>query len=229
MKASNIAAFIADLFFPNRCPICREFIAWDDFICDKCSSCLTPFPDGVCQKCGKVKCICNSEKVYCDRSFVCFYYEGLAREGILSLKDGHKEFGYYLGKLLGERISVSGLDADCVIPVPMSDKKRRTRGYNQAEVIARQIADINRIPLFNNIIFKKDSAEQHTLSRTERMKNVSGFYGGSALLYNKKLILCDDVITTGATVNRCAGILKEMGAAEVYAAAGTTTKLKKDE
>lgn len=223
---NKLAAFIIDLLFPNRCPICREFINWNEFICGNCSSKLKPFPDDVCAKCGKDLCICKEIKY--DKAFVCFYYENSAKDGIISLKDGHKEFGYYTGVLLGQKISET-IKADCIVPVPMSKKSYRNRRYNQAEVIARQIADINNIPLYNNFIFKNESVAQHNLSKAERIKNVSAYYGGNLKLDNMKIILCDDVITTGSTMNRCAAILKEMGAAAVYGAAAATTKLKRNE
>lgn len=223
---NKLATFIIDLLFPNRCPICREFINWNEFICGKCGSKLRPFPDDICPKCGKNFCMCKEIKY--DKAFVCFYYENSAKAGIFSLKDGHKEFGYYTGNLLGQKISES-IKADCIVPVPMSKKSYRNRRYNQAEVIAKQIADINNIPLYNNFIFKNESATQHNLSKAERIKNVSAYYSGNLKLDNMKIILCDDIITTGSTMNRCAAILKEMGAAEVYAAAAATTKLKRNE
>lgn len=225
---NKLAAFITDLFFPNRCPICSGYINYDSFICESCHSQLDPFSDEVCPQCGKIKGECICSKVCYDRAFVCFYYENIAKTGILSLKDGHKEFGYFIGRLLGERIAENDLRADGIVPVPVSKKSYRKRRYNQAKVIADQIADIIRLPVFTDIIFKNDSAVQHTLNSAERKKNTSAFYGGNRSLDSMKLILCDDVITTGSTLDRCAGILKEMGAAAVYAAAGTTTKLKKE-
>lgn len=226
---NKAAAFIADLFFPNRCPICGSYINYDCFICEICNSQLSPVHDDICLKCGKIHRECICDKICYDKAFVCFYYEGIAKTGIFSLKDGHKEFGYFIGRLLGEMIAETGLKADGVVPVPMSKKSYRKRRYNQAKVIAEKIADINKLPVLTDIIFKNESDVQHNLSRTERRKNTSAFYGGNKSLDNMKIILCDDVITTGSTLDRCAGILKEMGAAAVYAAAGTTTKLKRNE
>lgn len=214
------------MIFPNRCPICREFIRWDKFICDICDEAMIPFPEKICKKCGKDVCICDT--ISYDRAFVCFYYENMAKSGILSLKDGHKEFGFYIGRLLGTEIAKNGIEANGVIPVPMSEKSYRKRRYNQAEIIADQIAEINNIPLFTDIIDKNESDVQHFLKKSERIKNAAAFYGSGIRLDNMSFILCDDVITTGSTVNRCAEILKEMGAAAVYAAVGTTTKLKKE-
>ncbi len=192
-----------------------------------CQDILKPFPDDICNGCGKVPCCCD--KVFYEKAFLCFYYEGLAINGIFSLKDGHKEFGYYIGRLLGNKIMESNLNADAVIPVPMSSDSYRKRRYNQAEVIAKEISKINHIPLFTDILYKSKSSVQHSLKANERIENTNAFYHkGSNLINNMKIILCDDVITTGSTINKCAELLKELGAAEVYTAVGTTTKLKKE-
>lgn len=220
--------YITDIFFPNRCPLCLKFIEWNEFICNECAEELIPFPKEICPICGKVECFCGT--INYDRAFVCFCYEGKAKRGILSLKDGHKEFGIYSGKLLGEKILKSEIKADAVAPIPMSIESYRKRRYNQAEIIAQEIAEINHIPLLTDLLYKKKSAVQHTLTKAERLENISAYGIKNCLkLDNKKIILCDDVITTGSTLNKCAALLKESGAAEVYAAVGTTTKLKRNE
>ncbi len=224
---NKILSYISDIFFPNRCPVCNAFIEWNKCICPECEQSLKAFPENICKGCGKTECFC-SEKTY-DKAMACFYYEGKAKDGILSLKDGHKEFGIYIGKLLGNRFLEEDFKADAVIPVPMSKESYRKRRYNQAEVIGEQIAEINHIKLLNGILYKKNSAVQHSLNKAERTKNTSAFYSEKKFrLYDMNIILCDDVLTTGSTLNKCASLLKEIGAAEVYAAVGTTTKLKKE-
>lgn len=224
---NKLFRFAADLFFPNRCPICMDFIEWDSLVCEKCKNSLKAFPEEICPGCGKTECICDN--IHYDSALVCFYYEDLAKKGIISLKDGHKEFGYYLGNLLGEKIARSSLLADAVVPVPMSAKSLRKRRYNQAEIIAERISEINKLPLLTDILYKNESHIQHTLSRSERIENTSAYFSDkNRRLDNMKIFLCDDVITTGSTIDRCAALLKGSGAAAVYAAVGTTTKLKKE-
>ncbi len=223
---NRLCKFLLDLFFPNRCPVCREFIKWNELICDECNAQLDAFPENICKKCGKAECFCDT--VSYDGAFVCYFYDGKAKDGILSLKDGCKQFGEHLGILLGRRISESKISADAVVAVPMSDESYKKRRYNQAMVIAREIAEINHIPILKDVIYKRRSAVQHTLSKSERLKNTDAFSKSMKKLDNMKIILCDDVITTGSTLNRCAELLKEMGAAEIYVAVGTTTKLKKE-
>lgn len=223
---NNFRRFITDIFFPNRCPICLKFIEWNKFICKDCEESLNPFPDKICDKCGKFECLCKTVKY--DRALVCFDYEGKAKTGVLSLKDGHKEFGYYLGSLLGKKFAESDIKADAIVPVPASNDSYKKRRYNQAKIIAEEISKINHIPIYTDIIYKDKSAVQHTLKTAERVKNTSAYYAGSKRLDNMKVILCDDVITTGSTLNKCAELLKNMGATAIYVAVGTTTKLKKE-
>ncbi|MGN1481355.1 ComF family protein [Porcipelethomonas sp.] len=227
---NKIKSFILDLIFPNRCPICSEFISFDSNICQKCKESLDKFTaDGICPVCGKLECIC-SENIYYDRAAVCFFYENEVRTGILSLKDGHKEFGNFLGNMLAQKISADIImqNADFIIPVPMSKEGLRERGYNQAEVIAKEISDKTGIDIKNDILYKNSSEVQHSLNIEQRHKNVSAFCINNVTLTGKRIILCDDVITTGSTVNKCAQLLKSRGADSVYAAAGATTKLKKE-
>lgn len=157
-------------------------------------------------------------------------YETLVKEGILSLKRGNnKNFGEYTGKLLAGIVLSDFSDCifDMVIPVPMSDSSFSKRGYNQAEIIASEIAAVLGIPVENKILFKKNTAySQHYLGRAERMKNISAINIRDVMLQGKRIILCDDVITTGSTVNRCAALLKEKGAESVLLAAAAQSKLK---
>lgn len=223
---NKISRFILDIFFPNRCPICRNFIDWNKFICGDCEKDLEKHTDAISWH--SLITEFNSSKPQLDRTFICFYYEGKAKDGILSLKDGHKEFGYYLGNLLGEKILESQIQADAVVPVPMSKESYRKRGYNQAEIIAQGISSLCKLPLITDSLIKNKSAVQHTLELKDRIENASAYSQGKQRLDNLRIILCDDVITTGSTMNICAKLIKELGASYVFAAAGTTTKLKKE-
>ena len=103
----------------------------------------------------------------------------------------------------------------------------RSRGYNQAEVISAEISDALNIPVRNDILYKKDtSSSQHFLGRAARFKNISAIKINDINLSGKSIIICDDVITTGSTVNRCAGLLKSAGAEKVFLAASAQSKMK---
>ncbi len=225
---NRIFRFLADLVYPARCPICGAFAEWDELICEKCKGELEETDESVCSGCGNCVCIC--ERAAYTRTVTAFFYDGTARRGILSLKDGAKEFGYFVGRFLGEKIKESGeMNADIIVPVPMSPQRRRERRYNQAEVIADGISEITGIRKANGILYKTGSAVQHELNSEQRRENVSAFGIRECSLDGMKILLCDDVLTTGSTMCKCAELLKTKGAAEIYAAVGATTKLKKKE
>ena len=101
---------------------------------------------------------------------------------------------------------------DTIIPVPISKKRRNERGYNQSELIAREIAKRTQIPYQNQCLFKtKNIVEQSKLKKEERQKNIQGVYElhNSQILENKKILLVDDIYTTGSTVNECCRILRQ--------------------
>lgn len=224
---STVSKFILDLFYPNRCPCCGEFIRWDKLICGKCSRKVEAVYDKVCRKCGKEICICSEDLRY-SGAVVPFRYEGYAREGILSLKRGNnRNFGEYSGKIIARILKheYKNRRFDFVVPVPMSKRSLVSRGYNQAEVIGREIADGLDIPVRNDILYKQNtSSSQHFLGRAQRFKNITAFDVNDIDISGKTVILCDDVITTASTVNRCASLLKQAGAAEVFLAAAAQSK-----
>lgn len=244
LKWQRAAKFILDIFFPNRCPFCDEIIKWDLIICDSCKKVLPLTGDKLCIRCGKSPCVCDENLQY-DRCFTACYYEGVAVEGVLGLKTKNAlNAAEIFGAILAEKISAwgktpttgieSGADKalradkiDIITFVPMTRKKQSLRGYNQAEEIAKLVSKNADIPVCVNILFKKDSAAQHTLNAKERAENVKNeFYGGNEMLDGKTVLLCDDVMTTGSTVNECARILKQMGAKNVFIAVGAVTRLK---
>ena len=224
IKLSRIKAWLIDLFFPNRCPICRHIITYDELVCGKCLNKLEKLraeDKDIMGKCGNV----------CRAAVSVYYYEKEAKSGIISLKGENLNFGKHLGKELSRKIKANEImkSADMVTYVPMNRQKKRERGYNQAEVIAAEISRNTGIPLVSDLLFKDKSEQQHTLSRKDRMINVTAFYCNTNKdLSGKRIIICDDVITTGSTLGRCTGLLKGMNAAEVYIAAGTTTIFKKE-
>ncbi len=229
---NRIKLFLLDLFFPNRCPACDSIINYDELICKECIVKLEQSKtdeNNVCAVCGKSYCE-NHDYLYYVRAVSCFYYEKEAKNGIISLKKGNKNFGYYLAEVLSEKIISDNIikNADFITAVPMSKQSFRKRGYNQAHILASEISHKTGIPLLEKVLFKNKSKAQHTLSRVERQWNVSAFYSEYTDLSGKKIILCDDVLTTGSTMNRCAQLLINMDADCVYAAAGTIIKYKKE-
>ncbi len=228
---SKFEKFIQDIFFPNRCPFCDKFVRWDKLACEECLIKLPFVNEKVCPSCGKEQCICSNNLYYDKCHTVCFY-EGIAREGVIALKTKNAiNAAEIFADFLSGKIACDGEIYDMIVPVPMSNRKKAERGYNQAEEIAKFISQRTKIPLNRNILSKNDNGiEQHTLNVKERALNAKDefFINESVKLDGKKIILCDDVITTGSTLNECARLLKGLGAQKIVGAVAATTSLKNE-
>ena len=114
-------------------------------------------------------------------------------------------------------------DFDLIVPVPMHPKKKRQRGYNQAELVAKEAARILEKEIRTDILLKiQNTKPQILLKREERLRNLEGAFkvNDNNIIeknHNKRILLVDDVLTTGTTINTCARILKESGFSSVYA------------
>lgn len=224
--------FLLDLLYPNRCPCCNCSISWREYLCEACRQEVTAEPaDAFCPLCGKLPrdCFCGTGLSY-DRAAILTEYTGAARAGVLSMKSAASlYFGRFCGNVLGQRIAEDAVLSgyDLVIPVPMQLRKQRKRCCNPAAVFAREIAAVTRIPYRQDILHDNGTGKtQHTLSAAERHKNVEQFSAAPVSLEGMRVLLCDDVLTTGSTMNRCAALLKAQGAAEVAAISMTTTAMK---
>lgn len=137
----------------------------------------------------------------------------------------NKEAGRFLGRLMAKRIEGSkrfnGIDA--LIPLPISARKERVRGYNQAEVICDVMSGVMDIPVVTGVVSREKQTESQTMKRRkERWQNVEGSFvvSNASALRDKHVLLVDDVITTGATIEACASeILKVPGVTLSIAAA----------
>ena len=147
-------------------------------------------------------------------TFSYFVEGGVLRPMVHKLKyyDG-KDMGILLGKMFGEDLLASDFinNIDIIVPVPLHPKKQRSRGYNQAEIIAHGISEATEIPVIsNNFIRVVFNPTQTKRTKTERWENVSGIFKikDSSLFDGKHILLVDDVITTGSTIEACGNVLQ---------------------
>lgn len=222
----NCKAFMLDIFFPNRCPFCDEIIKWDKNVCDDCRETLVPACEKICHKCGNLNCTCDESRNYDNAYAALFFDDENVSEAIYEFKrTGMSNIAMYTAEKVCKYID----KADLVTAVPMGRRKRRNRGHNQADILARCIGECLDIECKFNLLYKADTEEeQHHFSEAERKERVKDlFYCSDADLSGKTIILCDDVMTTGSTLNRCAELLKEMGADKVIVCACAVTRLEK--
>ena len=144
-----------------------------------------------------------------------FRYEGKIRKTIIDYKFNEKSYIYvtFVNFLLkNKKIFENIKNYDTIIPVPISKKRQKERGYNQSLLIARKIAEKTNLELMNNCLIKtKNIIEQSKLNKEDRLQNIYGVYEltNRQLIENKKILLIDDIYTTGSTVNECSRILRK--------------------
>ena len=155
------------------------------------------------------------------------------KEIIHNLKfNGKKRLSHHLGRIASLVFSQTGIAVDLVTSVPASRVKLGKRGYDQSELIARALAKFLKVPYLSLLREKGRSPVQKELGFSERFINVIGRYSiknrrAGALLKGKRILLVDDILTTGATINECARILLEGGIVEVFSLTIARAGIKK--
>ncbi|MDE5859163.1 MAG: hypothetical protein K2H23_02040 [Oscillospiraceae bacterium] len=221
--------FLLDIVFPNRCPLCGCFIRWDCCICEKCREYIRA-NDVICRKCGEYPCVCEKSEFEYDMAFGSFFFgDENVSSAIYRFKNtGEENIARAAAEDFAARLKTEGIPKpDLAVPVPMGKRKLRRRGHNQAELFARCIGKCINIPVRNDILYKYDTKdEQHFHSAKERRERVRKlFYTKCADLSGMTVVICDDVMTTGSTVNECAMLLKTLGAERVISAVCAVTQL----
>ncbi len=202
------------LLYPEICAACGEPIhPGDDTVCHLCFSKMAfcPYRPGHTHPVEKI--FWGRSRIEAATSLLVFSKHGIAQQLLHRLKyKGDQDVGIYLGKLLGNRIAEnSGIrDADYIVPVPLFDKKKQVRGYNQSEVLSTGIAELLQKPLLSNYLKRvENNATQTKKGRLERVENVSKAFALSENTIQKgqHILLVDDVITTGSTLEACINLL----------------------
>lgn len=124
-----------------------------------------------------------------------------------------------MAELLGNYLTAHPIPGEVLVPVPLHRKRLRERGYNQSELLARELGNLIRLPVMADCIFRNRHTPTQTIASSiiERRSNVaSAFTCRKYNLQNKEIVLIDDVATSGATLNACAATLKSAGAASVW-------------
>ena len=157
-------------------------------------------------------------------SLFVFEKEGVFQTIVHHLKYGGVDaLGLELGRRLGRVMTERGISADAIVPVPLHKRKRRERGYNQAELIGRGISEVTGIPVRTDIVRRKRYTQTQTaLSLQERQRNMESAFGivpeKRKEAEGRRIVVVDDVVTTGSTVIACSQVLKDAGVATVLAA-----------
>ena len=218
-------------FFPPACPLCSHTFPSDysDVFCPSCLAGFNPLPAAHCSLCSLPfagefnsshmcgRCIKQSPAY--TQVYAVGLYEQSLRRAIHQFKFNHKVgLDRSLGALLEQGVA-SNLHIDLVVPVPLHRKRLQQRSYNQALLLAREFARIRKLPVAKDLLLKICETEsQQGLSAKERVMNLQGAFKLQGTVSGRAILLVDDVMTTGATVEACSQLLLAGGAEVVYIA-----------
>lgn len=220
-KLRSARRTLLDLFFPPRCAGCGRRGHW---LCPACAGHLRPLAPPWCERCGDPLRFASRDGLCApcrqggpralDWARAAYAFAGPLREAIHRFKyGGERARAAHLAGLLLAWPALPPPGAALLAPVPLDAARRRARGYNQAEELARALAAVWALPLTTDLARTRPTRPQVGLDRAARRENVRGAFawrGGP--LAARRVLLIDDVMTTGATVEECAVALKAAGA-----------------
>lgn len=220
---SLVLSEILQTLYPSdvKCIVCGKEIHANRY--GLCNDCRFELNENYCVRCGRHKIgigdycdECSDAVLYFDEARSSVNYDGCAKNIVWRLKYGSAKYlANAVSEYMLDTLLFTDWSIDCFTFVPMHKKRQRQRGYNQAELIARSLAERTTtpcIPLLNKV---RATPNQARLDKTERMKNLSGAFAAVSKV-PEHIALVDDVMTTGSTVNECARTLKKAGAKVVY-------------
>lgn len=231
----SLAEGFLDLIYPSNiyCICCGNII--DDSrpysLCDTCVRSLKWANGRTCSCCGKLiqddylpsLCTdCRERRHLFRKGFACVEYGTAERDILHRFKYKDKAYlGRKLAEIMRDRILPEEIQPDLILPVPMYKKKEKLRGYNQAAVLAKQLARLMEVPYYGNLLLRSSNTEAMSrLGAAERSRNVQEAFTVSAqksgILRGKRILLVDDIFTTGSTADACTEALHNAGASEVY-------------
>lgn len=240
---NKIKEILNYIIFPSmpKCSICSKILLYDNHIfCDECINKLEWIKDeNRCLVCGKelnyesskICPSCENEENVFTKGYSLFRYDIYSKKAIRKIKyENHQELAINLGKLLFNKTKHLDFtnDIDVILPTPLHKNRFRIRGYNQAYLIAKGYNDLLNKPLSDDILTKETpTLDQIGLNKTQRAANLKGAFSvkHKEQIKDKKILLIDDVFTTGATINLLSEKLINSGAKEVYFLTICSTKI----
>lgn len=218
---------VLQAIYPRRCPVCDDIPGQGGRICPECMGKLKLLTPPWCMRCGKRT---EEGEEYCrdcrekghlfERGRALYEYESAA-ESIYRFKYGGRReyaefFGEQIAAYLGDFIASVGPEA--FVPVPLHRRRRARRGYNQARLLAEAVGRRTGIPVYGDLLVRvRDTVPQKKLNPSERQNNLKRAFNmrRNDVKLNRILVF-DDIYTTGATIDEAARVLKEAGAERIY-------------
>lgn len=221
---------ILRLLYPPRCPICDALMGLTEHgCCDSCAAGLPWVSGPKCMKCGRQ--LADDRVEYCgdcrksahffDEGAAAFTYSGGIRDSVYRMKfQNRRDYLPFYAEAM-ERVLRAYLQRwqpEIILPVPMHPRKRRLRGYNQSELLAKELSRLTGIPMAGDVLrCVRLTSDQKKLDRRARRKNLRGSFAVAGHFSGfRRVLLVDDVYTTGSTVDELGRVLKLCGVQRVY-------------
>jgi len=215
--------------YPHKCVFCKEeIVEVEAECCEVCYNQVEIINECHCPKCGKKREVinelcydCQVKKHYFNYGRGMFVYNTTVKKSLFGLKFfKHTWIGYVFGKLLAEfYIEENFNKVDMVIPVPLHYYRYLERGYNQAEILTKEFSNVTKIPMELKVLkrFRKTAPQKNLTDRQRCVNTLEAFrvYNEKRIV-GKRILLIDDIYTTGSTIDGCAKALIEKGAKEIY-------------
>ena len=220
MRTKLYLGALADFFYPQRCVACRRRAS--DVLCRSCFEALPWIETPFCRRCGMPTAFdvfvceeCKGVDFGFESARAPLRYEGVGKRIVHALKyaDYHPVAEKLMAPMMQEVLTG---DFDVVVPVPLHRSRLRRRGFNQAELMARSLAEKIKTPVSDRLEAVRRTRDQVELSAAGRRANVEGAFRARGVVRGRALLV-DDVFTTGATLSACATELRRAGAGEVHA------------
>ena len=236
----KLKELLKEIFYPKNltCSVCKRESFSGGWLCEGCKSIMPLNNKSICGHCGRATpypvdyCdYCKDKQTYVDLARSVYEYEYPLNVLVRRLKySGERYLAESFAKEMQSIYFKSIGYADCIVFVPMTKARKKERGYNQSEELAKALSKLIEVPIVSDVLVKtKDTDSQVGLERKERLKNVKGSISvkNRALIKNKRVLVIDDVMTTGATLEVIAEKLKDAGASEVVAITVASVTSKK--
>ena len=220
-RGEQVWSRLIDLLFPPRCGGCQTA---GSLWCEVCRAAVEPIVPPWCEKCGepfvtdRLCANCRAHPLEIEKIRSVAVFDGVLRQAIHRFKyERLAGLAEPFGEMLAEYWRAEQLTADWLIPVPLHPSRERDRGYNQSELLARQLARRVNVPIRSKGLRRtRATAVQMTLNAAQRRENVAGAFACvEPRVRGARVMIIDDVGTTGATLDACAQAVLKAGAASV--------------
>ena len=224
---------VASLFYPASCAVCGTAVEESMHLCEKCAARAPRISAPFCARCSEPFCGAIENQFVCancahrdlqfEAAVSAYRSRSVVRLVLLQFKYNrqlhlrHVITGWLLEALTDARLHERVFDA--IVPVPLHPARVRERGFNQAEVLARELARHTGLPVLRALERTRYTSTQTLLDRADRMRNLRNAFRlrKNVSVRDCRVLLLDDVLTTGSTLSECAGVLRRQGACSIFA------------